>query len=1258
MIVDGQPSTAVIRQFDPNLSDDEIRKLAAEHHIVVFRVPEDSIEKSVSEEEEAFCSRVAKAIAAASDNIGQRCAFILLDKKEGRDTTPANVNIVRKGMQLTAAQSVQAGTPWGQQRKEWLALHMQQQSLETRPEDLELCMALTDHTSRLRLDFYSLLSAQGEPPRYLTVTPWLRGGKNLQTELQLGNVGIAEYMKLLQEVGSAVHATHREGMAITDLKTMNVMIVDGHAVVIDVDTIRPFQPIVTMEPVGTLGHAAAEMTDPHSIQPASRRVVGPAYDGMAFGALVCECADTNVMKSEPSLNNEADILYRHPFQKQCIALALNLRHTNPLYRQDMPGALERLSLLGEQLEQSQSTEVVDMNLELNRAIHELNGIVRKRLLRDQWTDEDLACAIDAYDLCTKLYKNVGVDPLLCTQLGRLLYEKTRIASMLDEDGNASQQFEEAKAHLMEALKLRPDRCTHTAKYLERIAGEQGKKNEAKEWRDLRRHLACNPHSMEEIQESNEMIFAELEHIHPDLICFYVQNIEIPFNKQWIQEGANGTPQEETQDLPAELKKLLNGCSEECKAQLLAYWYKYICNAFHQQDKTLGNIQTVLKGTAMLRLLHEALGTPLPASVELQSARAWKDYAEFLTDHTREGSPLASLAKLCESESEKERHSMLSAKILTPEVLNDYIRSGLPIALTKTAERVEEIPPLERTASMELVLYHRAMKEGPTEAAEEHLRQASLMSSSDFNVQLAVAKHALLENTELDIPTFCRSMEKCLVMNGSEVRPLLLKHYMRLLEPSVLTQHRNLIFSLMQSWLECDGENSIKVHFAYMNACRALGESEEARRIWKKIEQNYNRLIHGEVEPPTEFPEIMQDFMHTLAEQTELQEACTHVVQILPNVVSGVTHASITLVGSAKDECSLEETTNQANQNIVDQMMTTKEVMEEGSTIYVPILNGTDLIGIISIHCSATQQHTKERCLFVAQHLGNTWGYIRQRDFRERLHMLQRKYEQTLSGKPPEIPGIHCAAKLVPKEHNVGGDFYCFTKRPNGELAIVLGDVSGHGEHSSLEATDYLRTAKGFLLNDENASHSIEQIAKTLCKHIYRAFGEWHEQIDHMATMTMLQIDIRNKTLSWANMGHDAFRIIANGKVYVGPDDRSNGSKDLPVEKAGENGLPVRAFENDHMQEWVMDLEALGTALKIRQFRLVMYTDGYPECRTKKADNSLSWEEYDRMLVKHAEPDPQQSIEAVDSEFLTLCTPEDDRTLMMIDIDLDKLEPGN
>ena len=68
--------------------------------------------------------------------------------------------------------------------------------------------------------------------------------------------------------------------------------------------------------------------------------------------------------------------------------------------------------------------------------------------------------------------------------------------------------------------------------------------------------------------------------------------------------------------------------------------------------------------------------------------------------------------------------------------------------------------------------------------------------------------------------------------------------------------------------------------------------------------------------------------------------------------------------------------------------------------------------------------------------------------------------------PPHLPrmaGAQLAARYVPAEHGVGGDWYDAFELPGGRLGLAVGDVVGHGVDAAATAVRLRDELRGFVL---------------------------------------------------------------------------------------------------------------------------------------------------------------------------------------------------
>ena len=77
----------------------------------------------------------------------------------------------------------------------------------------------------------------------------------------------------------------------------------------------------------------------------------------------------------------------------------------------------------------------------------------------------------------------------------------------------------------------------------------------------------------------------------------------------------------------------------------------------------------------------------------------------------------------------------------------------------------------------------------------------------------------------------------------------------------------------------------------------------------------------------------------------------------------------------------------------------------------------------------------------------------------------RRLQRALVPEPPELPGAKAAAVYRPGEQRslLGGDFFLVEAAPDGTIALVIGDVSGHAADSAAFAMSLRSTWRAMLL---------------------------------------------------------------------------------------------------------------------------------------------------------------------------------------------------
>jgi serine phosphatase RsbU (regulator of sigma subunit) len=215
-------------------------------------------------------------------------------------------------------------------------------------------------------------------------------------------------------------------------------------------------------------------------------------------------------------------------------------------------------------------------------------------------------------------------------------------------------------------------------------------------------------------------------------------------------------------------------------------------------------------------------------------------------------------------------------------------------------------------------------------------------------------------------------------------------------------------------------------------------------------------------------------------------------------------------------------------------------------------------------------------------------------YQQQKHFAETMQQSLLPRDRPSVPGLEVGTVYESAAQvDVGGDVFDFLELADGRLAVVLGDVTGHG----IDATADMAMAK-FVFRSLAREHS--EPSEFLAHANDVVVGEI--AVGKFITMAYLTIDPGGEVLC-ASAGHPEPRL-------VGPDGRVAG---LPA-----GGLAL-GIDAPQVYEQVRAELPPGGAV-------VIYTDGVVEARTGRELFGL--ERLDAVLAAHAADPPQAIAEAV------------------------------
>jgi sigma-B regulation protein RsbU (phosphoserine phosphatase) len=154
--------------------------------------------------------------------------------------------------------------------------------------------------------------------------------------------------------------------------------------------------------------------------------------------------------------------------------------------------------------------------------------------------------------------------------------------------------------------------------------------------------------------------------------------------------------------------------------------------------------------------------------------------------------------------------------------------------------------------------------------------------------------------------------------------------------------------------------------------------------------------------------------------------------------------------------------------------------------------------------------------------------------REQVRLAGVIQRRMIPEKAPSIPGLDIAATYIPC-FDVGGDFYDFLRLSSNRIAVAIADVMGKGIPAAIMMSLFRGAVRAYVdiehppagevspLEDDKGA--IEKIVNKLNK---MACGECKD--GEFVALFYAVLDVKEKTLTYCNCGHEPAVLIRNGKI--------------------------------------------------------------------------------------------------------------------------------
>lgn len=193
-----------------------------------------------------------------------------------------------------------------------------------------------------------------------------------------------------------------------------------------------------------------------------------------------------------------------------------------------------------------------------------------------------------------------------------------------------------------------------------------------------------------------------------------------------------------------------------------------------------------------------------------------------------------------------------------------------------------------------------------------------------------------------------------------------------------------------------------------------------------------------------------------------------------------------------------------------------------SVVSAPILSETEALGAIQVYSSRIAAFGRKEADLLASFAHQASLAIGNSILSEREHQIAEMLQRSLLPDMPSIPGMDIDVRYLPAEDvaRVGGDLYDAFALDDGNLAVLIGDVSGHGLEAASMMAMTAYTLRGLLLHGMPPGEAFDLTNKALVRR--------NSEEMRFATVFAAVLDTRNRTMTYANAGHMMPIVLQKG----------------------------------------------------------------------------------------------------------------------------------
>jgi serine phosphatase RsbU (regulator of sigma subunit) len=186
---------------------------------------------------------------------------------------------------------------------------------------------------------------------------------------------------------------------------------------------------------------------------------------------------------------------------------------------------------------------------------------------------------------------------------------------------------------------------------------------------------------------------------------------------------------------------------------------------------------------------------------------------------------------------------------------------------------------------------------------------------------------------------------------------------------------------------------------------------------------------------------------------------------------------------------------------------------------VPLLSGGKVIGVMHVGTVGDRRFGEadvEVMQLVAERIA---GAVQVRVLEAERDAAEALQRSLVPSAPPRLEGLEFAARYVPAESGVGGDWYDVFELDNGDVWVVTGDVVGHGLRAAVVMGRLRSALRSYALLEVTPGELLRLTNRKMR----------HFEIDKMATCAVAVISPPYEHASFALAGHPPILAVSPGR---------------------------------------------------------------------------------------------------------------------------------